>query len=424
MYFSLKESNGSKDTLIVLRYFISKKEGRFVFSTGLTISPKDWEKNTKMAKGSRGRSDLSTINRKLQEYVTFLEKTLNHLELNNTDVTRLILKEKFTQEYRPNASNTSRFIYFTDFVKDFTEKAIGITNRSTNRKYSPSKIKHYTKTYNRLTEFEAYRKAKIKMEQFNLTVYDEFVDYFMDIKGYSVNYTGDIVKNIKVFLKRAEEGEYDVHKDYKKQTFSAIKEESISIALSEDEIQKMLSHDFSTSDRLQNCRDLAIIGLWTGLRVSDLLSLPSINEADRFITVQPKKTKDSSGVKVVIPLHHHIKEVLQKRGMPRMISDVKFNVYIKEVCEKVKINQLVQGSLMDPETKRKKVGMFPKHKLISSHTCRRSFATNLYKMNFPSLSIMKITGHSSEKTFLSYIKVTPTEHAEKLLEHWENYYSK
>jgi hypothetical protein len=32
---------------------------------------------------------------------------------------------------------------------------------------------------------------------------------------------------------------------------------------------------------------------------------------------------------------------------------------------------------------------------------------------------MKITGHQTEKQFLSYIKVTPKEYAQKLREHWK-----
>jgi len=36
---------------------------------------------------------------------------------------------------------------------------------------------------------------------------------------------------------------------------------------------------------------------------------------------------------------------------------------------------------------------------------------------------MAITGHKTEKAFLAYIKVTPEEHAEKLLEHWNKLYN-
>ena len=127
-------------------------------------------------------------------------------------------------------------------------------------------------------------------------------------------------------------------------------------------------------------------------------------------------------MKVVIPLHHHIKELIQKGGMPKAITNALFNKYIKEVCREVGFFDKIEGELMNTNTRRKERGIYEKWQLISSHTCRRSFATNLYLMNFPTLSIMKITGHTTEASFLKYIKVTPKEHAEKLLAHWEAYY--
>jgi integrase len=42
--------------------------------------------------------------------------------------------------------------------------------------------------------------------------------------------------------------------------------------------------------------------------------------------------------------------------------------------------------------------------LLSTHTARRSFATNLFLSGFPAISIMKITGHTTEKSFMKYIK--------------------
>ena len=200
------------------------------------------------------------------------------------------------------------------------------------------------------------------------------------------------------------------------------KEESISVALSEAEIERLVAFDFSKDKKLENTRDLMILGLWTGLRVSDVMTLPAIDPDSKFIEVEPQKTRNTSGAKVVIPLHHHIKEMIRKRGMPTPLNSIVFNSNIKEVCRLVGFTELVEGSLMNPQTRRKERGVFEKWQLISSHTCRRSFATNLYLMNFPTLSIMKITGHTTEASFLKYIKVTPKEHAEKLLAHWEEYY--
>ncbi|WP_435263051.1 tyrosine-type recombinase/integrase [Tenacibaculum sp. nBUS_03] len=377
-----------------------------------------------MPKNIRGRDDLILTKKKLQEYAGFLEKTITSLELNKIEVTKEILKDRFRQEFK--SEKKGQFIYFTDFVDDFIIKAPDLVNRSTKEKYTVLKITEYKNSNNRIKEFEKEVKKRIRINGFTLKVYDELVEYFRDKRGYSINTIGMYIKNIRVFLKILEEKSYTVHADYKKASFANLKEESVSIALNEDEIEQIFNYDFSDNKRLENCRDLMIIGLWTGLRVSDFLSLPVINENDKFITVEPQKTKKTSGKKVVIPLHHHIKEVIKKRGMPKAVSKIKFNLQIKEVGKIVGLTEEVKGSIGVQDNKndryRKKTGVYPKYKLMSSHTCRRSFATNLYKMNFPTLSIMQITGHTTEKSFLTYIKVTPTEHAEKLLEHWEMYY--
>ena len=62
---------------------------------------------------------------------------------------------------------------------------------------------------------------------------------------------------------------------------------------------------------------------------------------------------------------------------------------------------------------------YKKYELVSSHTARRSFATNLYLSGFPTLSIMQITGHRTETAFMKYIKVTANQHASLLRKHWQ-----
>ena len=54
----------------------------------------------------------------------------------------------------------------------------------------------------------------------------------------------------------------------------------------------------------------------------------------------------------------------------------------------------------------------PKWKLVSSHTARRSFATNLYKKSHNSLMVMKFTGHTTEENFLKYICIDDEEMVE------------
>ncbi|MFN3445993.1 MAG: tyrosine-type recombinase/integrase, partial [Bacteroidia bacterium] len=61
----------------------------------------------------------------------------------------------------------------------------------------------------------------------------------------------------------------------------------------------------------------------------------------------------------------------------------------------------------------------PKHELVSSHTARRSFATNHYNKGFSVNILMKVLGHKTESMFYKYIRVTPTENAHRLRELWQ-----
>ncbi len=62
--------------------------------------------------------------------------------------------------------------------------------------------------------------------------------------------------------------------------------------------------------------------------------------------------------------------------------------------------------------------------LLSSHTARRSFATNYYLLGFPTIDLMKITGHRTERSFLKYIKVSKLDTAKRLSEHIKDNWSK
>lgn len=96
--------------------------------------------------------------------------------------------------------------------------------------------------------------------------------------------------------------------------------------------------------------------------------------------------------------------------LPVAPSNQKFNDYIKEVGERADLSETGRLS-NDPEKSL--------YDCISSHTARRSFATNLYLDGFPILDIMKITGHKTEKAFMKYIKVSKIDTAKRLHKHYK-----
>jgi integrase len=106
--------------------------------------------------------------------------------------------------------------------------------------------------------------------------------------------------------------------------------------------------------------------------------------------------------------------------MPETITNQKFNEYIKEACKAAKIDSLESftrtvGGKLITET-------LPKFELVSSHTCRRSFCTNMYLRGLDTLMIRSISGHKTEKSFLKYIKVSQQQHAEMMAKKWSEIY--
>lgn len=56
---------------------------------------------------------------------------------------------------------------------------------------------------------------------------------------------------------------------------------------------------------------------------------------------------------------------------------------------------------------------------ISSHTGRRTFATNAYLSDVPTLDIMRITGHKTEKAFLRYVRLSKLHAAQRISKHYK-----
>ena len=103
--------------------------------------------------------------------------------------------------------------------------------------------------------------------------------------------------------------------------------------------------------------------------------------------------------------------------MPKPISNQKFNDYLKEAAKEAEINSIFVKTVNENGMRIEK--KYPKHEIISTHAARRSFCTNAFKDGIPTLHIMSISGHKTEKAFLKYIKVDGEEHAKKVLQMWQ-----
>jgi integrase len=253
----------------------------------------------------------------------------------------------------------------------------------------------------------------------NAKFYKDFKYFLIEVEKLNLNTTGRYLNYIKTICNDAKKYGIKVNPFVFNGDFKATKENVDFITLSENEIDLIFKHDFSQSPYLDNARNWLIIGVWTGARVSDLMHFKPENIKNGFIEYTAKKT----GQKIILPLHPQVKEILERLNgnFPKSITSQSFNKFIKTVCEKVKINEITFGAQRTKLKKgvwRKTKGHFPKYELVSSHICRRSFATNHYGL-LPTPVIMSVTSHKTEKMFLSYIGKTAKDNAEVLNQFWK-----
>lgn len=206
---------------------------------------------------------------------------------------------------------------------------------------------------------------------------------------------------------------YTTNVEYRHKKFSYGTEDTDAVALTSEEIQKLYKHDFSSDQRLERVRDLFIFGCFSGLRYGDFSQVKPEHIVKRngstFIRMKTRKTDEE----VIVPCNDTILEIFKKyksnpNSLPKAISAQKFNDYLKQVCEAAGLNET--GRLLTkPELKL--------YECVTSHTARRSAITNWYLSGFPAIDLMRISGHRTERSFMTYIKISKQQVAERLAAH-------
>ncbi|MDR1583236.1 MAG: site-specific integrase [Prevotellaceae bacterium] len=361
---------------------------------------------------------LTTQSGKLDMLVTIIQT-----EFNNTDKTNIppdwlkniIDRYNFPEKYIVQ-TETEKTPTFFEFVGMFLKEYPNRTHGTTGLHFAPKTIQQYNALKRHLNEFaESKNKNDFEFAEIDKSFYDRFIDFFKE-KSFTANSMGKYIKALKSVLNSATEKGY--YQYSYSQKFVVTRDDVDTIYLSETELQQLKDADLSKIPHLGRVRDWFLLLAWTGCRFSDLEKLTKTDIRDGFITFRQQKTNN----RVVIPLHPVVTEVLEKYNynMPAEISNQKFNAYIKEACKFSEINstetttRTVGGKLVTEK--------FEKWQQVSSHTGRRSFCTNMYKRGLPTLMIMSISGHKTEKSFLKYIKVKQNEHAEMMKKAWENMY--
>lgn len=413
--FFIKGNNNP--STIYLR-FSHGRQYDFKKTTTLLINPNYWSKTKGNVKQIAENKEKKNLQNNLNELRTYILNDFNEVYANggiiNSDWLQTAIKTYLNQNTNVD------FNYFSDYAKYFYDNLENKVLKSGKTGVTGATIRKYKTIRNKILEFEKYKKKRLLLQDVNMKFHKDFIYFLHNVQKLNYNTTGKYLTFIKTICLDAKKYGLKINPEIESDQFRATKEKVTFITLSETEINKIYQKNFKNKPYLENAKNWLIIGVWTGARVSDLLNFTKKNIKNGFIEYTAIKTTQ----KIILPLHPQVREILEnnKGEFPRKISSQKFNDYIKKVCKEVGINEDVEGSKtteIKNKVWRKVKGTYKKYEIVSTHICRRSFATNHYG-ELPTPVIMAVTGHTTEKMFLNYIGKTAKDNAETLNNFWKH----
>lgn len=415
--FYLKRPDSKTSTAIFAR--VSYRSNKLKFYTEESILPKYCNKETYRAKETQKFREYPEFNARIDKIEATIKSTFRKYqndyehEVPSLGEFKELLDKAFKKKEKKTKAES--FFGFFEHIIDQTQSGIRLQPRS-GKRYSDSTVKIYRTTLKHLTNYQASSQKRVDFDTIDKNFYADFTGYMIKALNLSTNAIGKNIQTLKAILNEATERGLNKNLAYKGRSFSVISEKSDTIYLSKNEVKEIADLDLSSNERLGRVRDLFLIGCHTGLRYSDYSILNTNHIKDGYIKITQTKTGDP----VTIPVHPMVREILSKYNgeLPPSISNQKTNDYLKELGQKV---SSLCAEVQKAITKGGKriTTKYKKWELLSSHTARRTFATNEYLAGTPSLTIMAITGHKTESSFLKYIRASADDHAQKMMELWE-----
>lgn len=388
---------------IYIRYSI-KKGLVLKRKTGLVINPSNWSKD----KGLPIQKDqeLKSLKLKLDKLSIFVNDAYNNAIDKGIEFTGDWLQHQI------DLFNNKVVVVDLDILTNSIEFYIDTSDKLTRGSIKNiENLKKFIINY----EQDCLRGKKILIREIDLNFIDVFKKYHKG-KGRSINYIGTYISILRAVVNKASLNGIPTHPQFKQiKSIKEVKEPDEIIILTPEE-QELIKNAELVREAHINARKWLLLGCLIGQRASDLLNITENNIKTiknlKVIELKQKKT----GKQVVIALHPKALKIIEN-GLPYKITLEHFNSYSKEVCKEAKINKLVKGKMRIDDKRTLTVGTYEKWQVISSHVCRRSFATNFYG-DIPTSILMNTTGHTTEEMFLKYIGKTQYDHAFQMHEYF------
>lgn len=242
---------------------------------------------------------------------------------------------------------------------------------------------------------DRYELQDISFEDIDLTFYDSFTRHLRE-NGCGRSGVGGQIKVLKKFMHLGLDRGLHENRAFQAKSFKAEKvRPTDKIYLTPDEIEALASLDLNHRPGLARERDRFLVSYYLVLRYSDsiLINQGSITymDGDAFY----KNTAVKTGTTSIVPIKPAALEIIRRNNYD-LSGDTN-----QEANRKLKVLAAMAGINQDLSKPGK--GFLPKSSLVTTHTARRSAATNLLLSGVPMSEIMQLGGWKYEQTLKQYL---------------------
>jgi integrase len=404
-------ANEQEPTAIFLLLYGDGKQIKL--PTGESIHPAEWDSAEQRAKvGGRGRLKMSdgnalinaTLARIGAAAVACYDRGKAAGQLPTRDELRAAIKAE-----DPNAKTIERPQPLPDFAARLT-RMMGL--------YAANTIKSHNTTYQHLMRYANLSRRPLEYTHFTREWAEKFAAWLSAGAGVREHMAdGSVNKQLKLFkefLADAADRGRTPRIDVKGWSWKFVEPEVM--ALTAAEVGRIETLE-GLPPYLENARCLWLLMAYTGLRYSDAMKLKPEHDKGEVLQLVPKKTTDISAT---VYIRKAARALLNKcwAGELHEISNTKLNDYIKLVCQRAGIDELVEKITYYGQTSRPKKEVFKKYELVTCHTARRTQITLSFAKEIPLELIMMSAGHTNSKTTLRYNQNTVARQVEVSRRAW------
>ena len=435
--FTIKsEKDKEKDALLYVEFALDR---RYKLSLGESVKPEWW--NSKMHRaivvesGEQKQADTRNAKR-INKFLDKLEVELTDFFESFKDWRKVapniicapiqsqmvsLVKEKIDKYHNKEKEEIVKKTKTpTQFFQEYIDSLEHKVNQRTGTLISKDSITNHKIVLKRFNAFLAHTNYGDSFAIFDKRFEEKLESFLLKEFNYAPHTICATNSVLKVWLKEAEREGLLQDTSYKNMKSKAPAVEHI--YLSDEELQRIYDIQFTeelyrkhklerSRNGIEASRDLFIIASKTGLRFGDLsiLNHSTWDLEKRNLYINTHKTQK----RVVIPLSDMVVEIYNKyQGeLPIPRDKSHYNKHIQKCA-------MIAGIDEDIYKIDKKGGVlkqiaYKKWQLVTSHTARRSFATNMYLKCHDPFTVMAITGHTTEENFLRYICISKEEYAER-----------